>query len=398
MYLIARHTTGLEGLRCISGALLLASVIQFGIGFTGLVGLVRRIFSPIVTGPVILVIGLSLFHVGAAKAGQNWIIAGLTISLVFIFAYGGERLLRGRLRLIFRTLPVLLTISIVSAISWGLLRIGVLGADTTSSNSIAVFRDVPWNEVALLPFHWLPPIFSLSFFVATLAATLAATVDSIGNFHACTQVCRLPNPSAEQLNKGVALLGLTSTLAALLGGLGNTVYSENLGLVQITRVASRRVMLWTGALVLLAGLWTKAGALLLAIPSSIMGGLYCILFGMIAGTGLQIIASAKPTPRDAAIMGFTTFMGLAVPFYIQQTPQLPEQLSFLAIGEMIVALGGTGVAVTAFLGILLDNLLPRRATLPEQSSAAIVLLPGPTRPPGAVNGAAPKDQGDKDLK
>ena len=374
----AQGKTGAEMMQYIAGAIIAGAAIEVVVGFSGLMGAIRRILSPVVVGPVIMLIGLALFEHGAPKAGTDWGISGLTIVLVIVFS-----LVLSRRSVIFRMFPMLLAISIACLVCWMLTAAGVFGAGHPSHISFAAFEHARWLRVdpreVILP--WGAPRFDLAFFFAVLAGYLASMIESFGDYHACAQMAGGTDPTPKQISRGIGCEGIGCALTGLLGGFSSTSYSENIGLVGLTRVGSRYVVQIGGGILVLLGLFGKFGALAATIPGPVVGGLYCALFGLISAVGIQQLAKCDlSADRNLFIAGFSLFMGLSVPAYFAATTDAahiaPGQTLALytptaegwlaAIGQglrgVIVAVGSTGMAVAAIIGILLDNLVPGTAT------------------------------------
>jgi xanthine/uracil permease len=202
-------------------------------------------------------------------------------------------------------------------------------------------------------------------------------VESIGDYHACSVMAGAGKPSFWQISRGIGAEGLGCALTGCLGGFSSTSYSENIGLVGITKVGSRFVV-FLGALILLAlGFFTKLGMVVATMPDPIVGALYCALFGLISAVGIQQLSQADlRRDRTLLIAGFSLFMGLSVPAYFGQfivpgvtTGHEGEVIGFFylhlsnqevarTIGEVIGAIGKSGMAVAAITGLILDNLIP----------------------------------------
>ena len=151
--------------------------------------------------------------------------------------------------------------------------------------------------------------------------------------------------------------GIGCFIAGIFGtGNGTTSYSENIGAIGLTRVGSRRVVQAGAILMILLGMVSKFGALFTTIPQPIVGGMYCAMFGMIAAVGLSNLQFIDlNSVRNLFILGFTFFMGLSVPEYFADHPLTfdPEWLS-----NILNTLGSTGMAVGAFVALVLDNTIP----------------------------------------
>ncbi len=361
-------------MRYIAGAILLGALFEMVIGFSGLVGMLRRVLSPVVIGPVIMLIGLALFQHGAPKAGTYWPISGLTIGLIILFS-----LVLSRRRRFFKLFPILSAVVVVTTLCFVLTRAGVFPAGHPASVQLEAVREASWLRLSptelLLPWGW--PKFHFGFFLAVLAGYLASIIESIGDYHAISYMAGQGHPTSKQLSRGIGAEGVGCFLTGLFGGFASTSYSENVGLVGLTKVASRWVVTVGGLLLIGLGVFGKFGGVAAAIPGPVVGGLYCALFGLIAAIGVQQLAQADLTSdRNLFIAGFSLFMGLSVPAYFSAASTteamaagqtlatyLPTAEGLLAsmpatAAGIVAAIGSTGMAVAAILGLLLDNLIP----------------------------------------
>jgi len=148
--------------------------------------------------------------------------------------------------------------------------------------------------------------------------------------------------------------------AGLFGGFSSTSYSENIGLIGLTRVGSRYVVQIGAVILILLGMFGKFGALAAAIPKPVVGGLYCAMFGLISAVGIRQFARADlSSDRNLFIGGFALFMGLSVPYYFDNGGiEAIQSVAPAGLADVVIAIGKTGMAVAAILGILLDNLIP----------------------------------------
>ena len=348
----------------IAGSIIVGAVIEIVIGFSGLIGWLRRVLSPVVVGPVIMLIGLALFKHGAPKAGTYWPVSGLTIVLVIVFS-----LLLSRRSRFFRIFPILSAIVIVCGLCWALSAAGVFGPGHAANVSLQAVHSSPWVRAnpAEIVLPWGAPKFALGFIIAALAGYLASIVESFGDYHACSYMAGAGDPTPKQISRGIGCEGIGCLLTGLLGGFSSTSYSENIGLVGLTRVASRYVVQIAGVMLILLGIFGKFGAVAAAIPGPVVGGLYCALFGLISAVGIQQLAKADlSSDRNLFIAGFALFMGLSVPAYFDGSavdlyppgvgPLLEAMPPLLA--NLVKSIGETGMAVAAIIGVILDNLIP----------------------------------------
>lgn len=351
----------------IAGAIIVGGIIEAIVGYTGLIGKLKKIISPIVIGPVIALIGLSLWGVAAPQAGLNWWLGGMTVVLAFLFG-----LVLAPKNRFFQMFPILLAVVTTYTVALIASVTGLMSPDTPGYISFAAVANAPWfrydfwniGEGGLI-FPWGWPKFTLAFIIATLAGYLSSMIESFGDYHTISYVSTGKDPTVEQINKGIGAEGVACIGTAIFGGFASTSYTENIGLVTMTRVASRYVTNIAAVLLIFLGLFSKFGALVATIPAPIVGGLYMTLFGLIASVGLSALMKADMNShRNQMIVGFSLFMGLSLPAYFTGVPWLGYQSQTITIsgaqwlGDIIQIIGSTGMAVAAIFGLLLDNLIP----------------------------------------
>ncbi len=349
-----------EMMQYIAGAILVGAVVEMTIGFSGLMGMVRRVLSPVVIGPVIMLIGLALYGVGAPIAGTYWPISILTIVLVILFSYVLSR--RSRL---FHLFPILLAILISVGVCAILTFSGIVAKGHPAYLNFAHASEAPWLRVlpsqVFLP--WGVPKFHLGFIFAVLAGYMASMIESYGDYHACSRFAGGGVPTEKQISRGIGCEGVGCAITGLLGGFSSTSYSENIGLVGITKVGSRYVVQIAAVMLVLLGLFGKFGAAAAAIPQPVVGGLYCALFGLISAVGIKELTKADlNVDRNLFIAGFSLFMGLSVPAYFNGATG-SDALKYLSeqstgLSDVVAAIGKNGMGVAAIIGLVLDNTIP----------------------------------------
>ncbi len=356
----------------LQGAIIAGAACEIVIGYSGLIGKLRRFIGPITIAPTIALIGLALFPFGAPKAGTHWGIGGLTIVLIILFS----QVLRRKHRF-FELFPILL--AIVGA--WGVAGIcsaaglftpavtdaagKVVTAAHPAYTSFQAVADAPWIRIPY-PFQWGMPQFAFPAIVGMLAGFVASMIESIGDYYACARLSGAPIPDEKTINRGIGMEGIGCAIAGAFGtGNGTTSYSENIGAIGLTRVGSRRVVQYGAVLMIILGGVAKFGALFTSIPDPIVGGMYCALFGMIASVGLSNLQFVDlNSVRNLFIMGFAFFMGLSVPFYFfgmsapVPFPGSPLKFDPQWAAGIIQTIGTTGMAVGALIACVLDNIIP----------------------------------------
>lgn len=356
--IIAAHP-GEDAMRYIAGAIIAGAVVEIIVGFGGVIGFLRRFITPITIAPVIAMIGLSLYGPAAGNSAGNWWLALLTVGLVFVFSL----ILAPKVRL-FSLFPILMAVVGAYLVALLLSVTGVFAEGAAGYvsfgglDTVAWFRGFEVGGGGLL-FPWGTPLFDLGFFFAVLAAYIASMIESFGDYHAISRIATGHDPSTKQINRGIGAEGIGCFFTGLLGGFSSTSYSENIGLVGLTKVASRYVVLLGAAALVVLGLIGKIGAIIASIPVPIVGGVYLALFGLIAAVGLSNLKRADmDSQRNLMIVGFTLFMGLVVPSYFSGLDAEWNLWGIDWLTEIVRSVGSSGISVAALLGLFLDNVIP----------------------------------------
>lgn len=345
----------------ITGAIILASFFEIVLGWTGVIGKVKKYVGPITIGPTIALIGLALYKVGAPVAfsgglGASWLVAGLTIIALIIYSqFLGNK---SRLFLLF---PVLLAIVTGWVIAIIVSAVGIVGPGHPAYVDWSKVAAAPWISVMpIVPFKWGMPQFSASFALAMVAAYLASMIESIGDYYAAARISEAPTPTASMISRGLGTEGIGCFIAGLLQTCnGSTTYSENIGAIGLTRVASRHVVRWGATVMIILAFVTKFGAIFTTMPGPVVGAMYCGLFGMIAAVGLSnLVLCDMSSSRNLFIIGFAFFMGLSLPEYFDKFPMGETWGWWQWLGNVITTVGKTGMAVAGLIGLTLDNIIP----------------------------------------
>lgn len=342
----------------IAGAVMVGGLLETIVGFSGMMGLIRRVLSPVVIGPVIMLIGLALYEAGAPIAASHWPVAILTIFLIALFSF-----VWSEKSFLFRLFPMLLAILGAVSVCGVFAAVGWFGPEHPARPDLAAFSQAPWVRTTGIIFPWGTPEFRGSFVVAVIAGYFASMIESFGDYHACKQMAGGGDPTEREISRGIGCEGIACALTGVLGGFSSTSYSENVGLIGLTKVGSRYVVQIGAVMLILLGLFGKFGALAAAIPTPVVGGLYCTMFGLISAVGIRQFAKADlNSDRNLFVGGFALFMGISVQHYFKNGGSadaamvLPEGVS-----DVVTAIGQTGMAVAAILGIALDNWIPGTA-------------------------------------
>ncbi|CAD6236875.1 GSCOCG00008275001-RA-CDS [Cotesia congregata] len=359
-------------MRELSGAIAVSALFQVIIGFGGIVGYLLKFITPLTIVPTVSLVGLSLFENAAAAASQHWGIAAGTIIMLTVYS---QLLVNVSVPLIvyrksegfkviwfalFKLFPVLLTIVVMWAIC-GILTITnhlPVGHPGRTDTKLKIIEDSPWFRVPY-PGQWGTPTVSLSGVLGMLAGVLACTVESISYYPTTSRMCGAPPPPIHAINRGIAIEGLGTVLAGLWGsGNGTNTFGENVGTIGVTKVGSRRVIQWACVLMVLQGVISKFGAVFIIIPEPIVGGIFCVMFGMIAAFGLSALQYINlNSARNLYILGFSIFFPLVLSKWMIQNSDVIKTGNEIADGVITVLLSTT-ILVGGFVGCFLDNIIP----------------------------------------
>jgi xanthine/uracil permease len=375
----ARGGVGYEVmLQELQGAVIVAALFEVVIGYAGIMGWLKRYMSPVVIAPVIALIGLALFNVpqitnpnfAGPGTGQNWWLMGLTLLLIIAFSQYLDRYSRFA-----RLFPVLLGVGVAWLLAAGFTAAGVFAPGSISGVNFGQVTNAQPLQI-IYPLQWGIPQFTPAFVVGMFAGVLASMVESFGDYHAVARLSGVSAPSRKRINHGIGMEGLGNVFAGIMGtGNGSTSYSENIGAIGITGVASRYVVQVGAVVMLLVGFVGYFGQLVATIPTPIVGGLFIAMFGQIAAVGLSNLKYVDlDSSRNVFIVGLSLFAGLAIPAYVGTVGQgmdlsgaeaFQAGLSEVAVlgpvlGSDIVAqtlfvIGGTGMAVGGLIAFVLDN-------------------------------------------
>jgi len=341
----------------VGGGLIVGGLLLGVLGYTGVIGMIRRLITPVVMGPTIMAIGFTLAPVAVDNASGFWPVSLLVVVLIFIFSL----IMKNKIINIFAVLGAIIAAYLVCVAS---SKAGWIGAGHPIFVDFEGIAGAPvWRTDIFMP--WGAPKFSFLAVGALLAAFFAVMIESIGDYHSSSYISGLPDPSAATISRGIGAEGLSCAVSGMLGSVGTTSYSENVGLIGLTGVASRNVVR-TGAILLIGmSLLGKLGALITTIPSPVIGGAYIALFGIIGALGIQVLSRADlRSQRNILIVGFSFLMALGLPGWVgqdsvQKAFMDPAKGEFWAtIGGMAWAILKTPMAVAGMCAALCDSLVP----------------------------------------
>ncbi|XP_028263840.1 xan_ur_permease domain-containing protein [Parambassis ranga] len=364
-------------MRALQGSIMVGSLFQVFVGFSGLIGLFMRFIGPLTIAPTISLIGLSLFDSAGSSAGNHWGISVMTTALIILFSqylrhismpfptYNKDKKLHTSRVYVFQILPVLLGITLSWLICFILTIYNVLPTEPDQYGYLArtdlkgdVMGQAPWFTFPY-PGQWGLPTVSLAGVVGILAGVISSMIESVGDYHACARLSGAPPPPKHAINRGIGIEGLGCLLAGAWGtGNGTTSYSENVGALGITKVGSRMVIVASGVLMVVMGVLGKVGAIFTTIPSPVIGGMFMVMFGVICAAGVSNLQYADMnSSRNIFIFGFSMFSGLVIPNWILKNPDAIAT-GVVELDQMLQVLLTTSMFVGGFFGFIFDNTIP----------------------------------------
>ena len=336
----------------VGGSLVVGGIVLSLLGYSKLIGRIRKIITPVVIGPTIMAIGFTLAPTAIQfNAANYWPISLLVVALVFFFSLCS----RNKYCNIF---AVLGSIAIAYIICLVLSLAGVFTSGHAAFINLQSVIDAPWLRLNVV-MPWGAPKFSGLAVGAIAAGFFCVMIESIGDYHNCSYAAGIDDPTPDQINRGIGAEGMCCALSGLLGSVGTTSYTENIGLIGLTGVASRHVVRAGAVILIIMSLIGKLGALIATMPTPVIGGAYITLFGTIGALGIQNLMRADMgSQRNVLIVGFAFLMALGLPGWVEPNQAMFTGALGTTFGGMVWAVMKTPMAVAGILSALCDSLVP----------------------------------------
>jgi len=330
------------GYPAVIGAIIVGGIVE------GLLGLFakywRKIISPIVAACVVTAIGFSLLSVGANSfAGgtgsesfgskENWILGTFTLLACLMFNFFAKKH--------WKQLSVL----------FGLVA-GYILAVCMGMVDFSAFKDVQIVSFpAILPYK---PVFNLSAIISVTMIFLVSATETIGDTSALTATAFNREATDREISGALACDGLVSSLSALFGCMPITSFSQNVGLIAMTKVVNRFAIATGAGIMILAGIFPAVGAALATLPEAVLGGCTIMMFGNIVVSGLQMIGNCGFTQRNITIAALSLSIGLG----FTQAPAM-----FSIFPDIVYTIFAENcVAVVFVVAIILNLVMPKEKT------------------------------------
>ena len=335
------------GLGAVFTAAFIGGIFQMWIG--RILKPIRHLFPPLVTGIVVLMIGVSLLKVGFMYAGgggwllnnkpevfgnSNHLIISFTVLIVAIWANQ-----KGKGMVSSASILIGMVAGYIVAMMMGMVNYGKIA----SADWFAFPMPLQYG------IEFLPGAIILMLFMA-----IVTTIETIGDISATTMGGANREATDKELSGGIMADGLGTAFGSLFNAMPNTSYSQNAGLVAFTGVISRHVGTVAGVILILMGLFPKLGGIIAAMPESVIGGAAIIMFGLITSAGIKLVAQSEMSQRNLLILGLSLSFGIGMSLLPQFVAHIPD------FGISLKLLLTTGLIPAGMLAFILNATLSKK--------------------------------------
>lgn len=327
-----------DGIEVMYGAIIASGIFMLLIA--GLFSKIKRFFPPVVTGTVIAVIGLTLIPVGIEKMGggsktaadfgssKALFLAFLTVAIILCVQLFAKRFIRSL------------------AIIVGLIA-GTAVAAMMGMVSLAPVAEASWFHIPR-PFYFGTPDFEWSSILTMILISIVSMVESTGVYFALGDVTK-QKIEEQDLKRGYRAEGLAIILGGIFNTFPYTAFSQNVGLVQMSGIRTRKPIYFAAGFLMLLGLVPKIGAFATIIPEPVLGGAMVILFGMVATQGIKMLGRVDLNKEgNLMIVALSLGLGLGVTVVPELFAHLPAAVQTFT---------GNGIVVTSITAILLNSIV-----------------------------------------
>lgn len=297
---------------------------------------VMRFLPPVVTGPIIICIGLSLAPSAVSNASTNWLLAIIALGTIIVFNIWGKGM--------FRIIPILMGVVISYVVAIILNACGMTNADGSAILNFGGVAAADW--VGLPPFILCK--FDITAILVMAPIALATMMEHIGDMSAISATVGQNFIKDPGLHRTLIGDGLATAFSAMFGGPANTTYGENTGVLELSKVYDPKVIRLAAIYAIALSFIPKMAEIIGSIPSAIIGGISFMLYGMISAIGVRNVVENKvdfTKSRNLIIAAVILVSGLG----------FSGGLTFTVFGTPITL---TGLAIAALAGIILNAILP----------------------------------------
>ena len=331
-----------QGLSVALSACIIAGVIHFCLG--AVIQHLRWLFPPLVTGLVILAIGLYLIPVAIKYAA-----GGAATFQMEADSFGS--LMHWSVALSVVIVSLVLKFFTKGALSNSAILIGLIAGYLLALmfgmvNFAPVAKATWFTAIAPLPYGFE---FNLGAVIAVTLVSIVSAIETVGDASATTKAGAGRQATDKEVAGATYADGLGTAVAGVFGGLPNTSFSQNVGIVGMTGIMSRHVVTIGALVLILCGLVPKIGAVIASMPLPVLGGGVIVMFGMVAAAGLNMLSEIKMNRRNMVIIAVSLSAGLGLNL-------VPEAVQYLP--GVVKTLATSAVAPTALVAVVLNLVLP----------------------------------------
>jgi len=332
---------GVAGMAGLMTGIIIGGIFHFFLGF--FIGRIRHFLPPLVTGLIVMMIGLALIKVGIDYAAGgvplkgkpefgsllNWSIALVVIIVTLLLKFFGRGMLS------------------VAAVLIGLVA-GYAYAFALGKVSFVAVGNAAWFTLPQ-PFKFGWEV-NWAIIIGMCFMAVVSAIETVGDVSGITKGGANREATNKEVSGATFADGLGTAFAGFFGGLPNTSFSQNVGLISMTGVMSRHVVTYGAIFLILCGLVPKFGAIIASMPITVLGGGVIIMFGMIIAAGVRMLSEVKWNRRNMVIFAVSLSVGLGLQQVPEAVQHLPDTLRILLTSGLLPA---------AVLSILLNILLPQ---------------------------------------
>lgn len=352
----------------IMGASLLGGLFEGVLGFC--LKPLRKFFPAIVTGTVVLSIGLSLISVGVGSFGgganngdfgslEN-LFVGFVVLVVIVALKHGTKGITSYASIFIGIIVGYIVVSIMAQILPTTYEyVNAAGETITATKSWVL----DWQQVKDASWFAIPKLlpvglqFDARAIVPIGIMFIVTAVETVGDISGITEGGIGREATDKELSGGVICDGLGSSLAALFGVLPNTSFSQNVGLITMTKVVNKFSIAIGGLFLIACGLFPKLAAIISIMPDSVLGGAAVMMFSSIVVSGIQLVTKNPVTARSVTILSVALGLGYGLGANTAILQHMPEQIQLI--------FGGSGIVPAAVVAILLNIVLPKEKEMEE---------------------------------
>jgi len=334
------------GVSSIYGAIIVSGVVVILI--SGFFGKLVKFFPPVVTGSVVTIIGITLIPVAINNMGGGQGAADFGSISNVLLSFG---------TLIFIVLLYRFSTGFIKAIS---ILIGIIGGTIAAvfmgKVDFSPVRDSDFFHM-IQPFYFGTPTFEISPIITMTLVAIVSLVESTGVYFALGDMLG-KKIEKEDLTKGYRAEGIAVVLGGIFNSFPYTTFSQNVGLMQISGVKTKKVIYITGAMLIVLGFIPKIAALTTIIPESVLGGAMIAMFGMIVAQGIKMLSKVvSDTEDNSMIIACSIGIGLGVTVVPELFAVLPKNMEILTSNGIVAG------SITAIVLNIVFNMIPRRKVL-----------------------------------